>query len=140
MEKAPIKQPNEHEEAVAFVESHRDFFEHYARGGVKIEPAPEGLETFAFNLESNTIYISPKFYKDLGLSEGKTLFATLHEIEHFEEKKVMLTEKNGERVFKKYLEELKKSRAFALLDNCVADNRENRALVGKTNQDFRELE
>ena len=39
-----------HQEAVEFVEKHRDFFEHYAGGRVKIEPAPAGLDSFAFDL------------------------------------------------------------------------------------------
>ena len=77
---------NEHAEAVALVEKHRDFFEHYAKGKIKIEPAPKEVKTFAFNLEENTIYINSMFYKKLGLSEEKTVFATLHEIEHFMEK------------------------------------------------------
>jgi hypothetical protein len=129
-----------HQEAVEFVESHRDFFEHYARGAVKIEPAPEGLNTFAFDLEKNTIYVSSRFYKEKGMSEEQTVFAMCHEIEHFLEKKGMVKEQDGEKKFAEYLAEIKKSRAFSLLDNCVADNRENRAVVRKTNSGFRELE
>lgn len=129
-----------HTEAVALVEKHRDFFEHYAKGKIKIEPAPKGMETFAFNLEKNTIYINSMFYKKLGLSEEKTVFATLHEIEHFMEKLQILSEDGGEKSFEKYLKKIKASRAFGIMNNCVSDIRENRAVVGKTNKGMGELE
>ena len=58
---------NSHEQAVSFVESHRNILEHYARGGIVIEPAPPSLSMFAFDLEKNTIYINSMFYKELGL-------------------------------------------------------------------------
>jgi len=131
---------SEHTEAVALVEKHRDFFEHYAKGRIKIEPAPKGLSTFAFNLKENTIYINSMFYKKLGLSEEKTVFATLHEIEHFLEKLQILSEEGGERSFGKYLKRIKSSKAFALMDNCVADIRENRTVVSRTNKGMGELE
>lgn len=134
------EQENEHAEAVALVERHRDFFEHYAKGKIKFEPAPKGVKTFAFNLETNTIYISSLFYKKLGLSEEKTVFATLHEAEHFMEKLQILAEDGGEKSFAKFLTRLKSSRAFSLLDNCVADIRQNRAVISKTNDGMRELE
>lgn len=137
----PAQEPeNAHFEAIELAEKHRDFFEHYARGKIKIEPAPEGLQTFAFNLEENTIYVNSMFYKKLGFSEEKTIFGTLHEIEHFMEKLQILSEEGGEMLFDKYLKTIKSSRAFALMDNCVADIRENRALVSKTNVGMRELE
>lgn len=129
-----------HQEAVDFFEKHRDFFEHYAGGRVKIEPAPAGLDTFAFDFGNNTIYINSKFYEKLGLSEEKTTFATLHEIEHFLEKISLLAESGGERIFEGYLAKIKSDRAFSLLDNCVADIRENRAVVFRTSQDFGTLE
>lgn len=129
-----------HAEAVALVEKHRDFFEHYAKGKIKIEPAPKGISTFAFNLEQNIIYINSMFYKKLGLSEEKTIFATLHEIEHFMEKLQILSEEGGERAFDRYLKRIKASRAFSLVDNCVADIRQNRAVISKTNAGMGELE
>lgn len=127
-------------EAMSFVEKHRDFLEHYARGGVNFEPAPAPLSTFAFNLETNTIYISPRFYQNRGLSEPKTVFATLHELEHFLEKKQILAEKGGVKKFEQYLERIKKSKAFHHMDNCVADIRENRSVVSKTSGAMGELE
>ncbi len=148
----PLDEKAEHAEAVALVEKHRDFFEHYAKGKIKIEPAPEGMTTFAFNLEKNTIYINSMFYKKLGLSEEKTVFATLHEIEHFMEKIQLLgeqqkrgkggrvIEESGEKRFDNYLKRIKNSRAFSLMDNCVADIRENRTVVSKTNKGMGELE
>lgn len=131
---------HEHAEAVALVEKHRDFFEHYAKGRITIEPAPAGLKTFAFNLETNTLYVNSMFYKKLGFSEEKTIFATLHEIEHFMEKLQILSEDGGVKVFDKYLGRINSSKAFSLMDNCVADVRENRAVVRKTNTGMKELE
>lgn len=134
------KSENEHTEAVELVEKHRDFFEHYAKGRIKIEPAPKGIPTFAFNLEQNTIYINSMFYKKLGLSEEKTIFATLHEIEHFIEKLQILSEDGGEKSFTKYLNKIKLSKAFSLMDNCVADIRENRKVVSWEPKGLGELE
>lgn len=135
-----IMEASEHAEAVALVEKHRDFFEHYAKGRIKIEPAPAGLKTFAFDLEKNTLYLNSMFYKKLGFPEEKTIFGTLHEIEHFMEKLQMLSEEGGEKKFDKYLKRVKESKAFSLTDNCVADIRENRAVVSKTNKGMGELE
>ncbi len=131
---------SENAEAVALVEKHRDFFEHYAKGRIKIEPAPAELKTFAFDLEKNTIYVNSMFYKKLGLSEEKTVFATLHEIEHFMEKLQMLSEDGGEIKFAKYLKRIKESKAFSLTDNCVADIRENRKVVSWESKGLGELE
>ena len=136
----PIVIKDDHAEAIEFVEKNRDLFEHYARGGVKFAPAPEGLNTFAFDLKNNTIYFNSKFYKELGFSDEKTTFATFHEIEHFLEKKQLLSEKNGERDFDKYLKRIEESKAFSLMDNVVADVRENRTVVSKTHKDFGEIE
>lgn len=125
----PSQEDPGHAEAVAFVEKHRDILEHYARGKLKIEPAPAGLDTFAFDLEKNTVYINSRFYKQLGFSEERTYFATCHEIEHFLEKVGLLAEPAGQRTFQRYLDRIKADKAFSLMDNCVADIRENRAVV-----------
>ena len=80
------------------------------------------------------------FYEKLGFSKEKTIFATLHEIEHFLEKIQMLSEKDGEKNFEKYLKRIETSKAFGLMDNCVADIRENKTVVSKTNRGMKELE
>src|SRR3989338_2745843 len=108
---AEIAKEGNNTEAFAFVEEHKDFFEHHAKGKIKIEPAPEGLNTFAFDLKNNTIYINSMFYEKLGFSKEKTIFATLHEIEHFLEKIVMLSEEGGEKNFDKYLKNIEASKA-----------------------------
>ncbi|HLD62220.1 MAG TPA: hypothetical protein VI998_04585, partial [Patescibacteria group bacterium] len=79
------KNESAHKEAVKFFEKHRDFLEHYARGQIKIEPAPAGLDTFAFDLKNNTIYVNSKWYKTAGFSfsDEKTLHSACHEVEHF---------------------------------------------------------
>jgi len=80
------------------------------------------------------------FYAELGLSEQKTAFAICHEIEHFLEKLQMFAEDGGTEAFARYIERIKKSRAFSLVDNCVADIRENDAVVKKTNSAWRDIE
>ena len=140
-DKAPESaERSEHTEALAFVEKHRDFFEHYAKGRVSVEPAPQGINTFAFDLEKNTIYVNSMFYKKQGFSDEKTLFAICHEIEHFLEKKALLMEEGGEKKFEKYLKRIKTSKAFSLTDNCDADIRENRTVVDRTNKGMKNLE
>src|SRR3990167_4002924 len=126
-------------EAAAFVERHRDYFEHYAGGKIKIAPAPKGLKTFAFDLEKNTIYINGMFYEKLGFPEQKTIFATCHEIEHFLEKIQILSEEEGEKAFEKFLKKIKSSRAFSLMDNCVADVHINKTVISRRG-DMSELE
>src|SRR3989344_3365392 len=121
-----------HREAVEFVNRHRDFFEHYARGKVSFKPAPPELKTFAFDLNSNDIYVNSLFYKNRGFSDEKTSFATCHEVEHLDEKKQLLSERGGARTFEQYLSRIKESEAFSLMDNLIADIRENRAVVAKT--------
>lgn len=135
MERPPLEQTSgdesAHQEAVEFVNRHRDFIEHYARGQVHIEPSPAGLDTFAFDLERDAIYVNSRFYTERGFSDAKTAFATLHELEHFLEKKQLLAEPGGAHAFSTYLEQIKKSKAFGLMDNCVADIRENQTVVTK---------
>jgi hypothetical protein len=128
------------QEAIEFVERHRDLFEAYARGAVELRPAPKGTSTFSFNLVNNTIDIHPMFYREQGLSDQQTAFATMHEIEHFEEKKQILTERGGPERFKRYLDRIQESKAFSLMDNCVADIRENRAVVMRNNEAWGDIE
>ena len=129
-----------HAEALAFVEKHRDLLENYARGKVKFEAAPPGMDTFAFDLVNDTVYISPRFYAERGFSEEKTAFASLHELEHFGEKKAMLQEKGGEQAFGRYVKKIGDSRAYGIMDNCVADIRENKAVIQKTHGGFADIE
>lgn len=129
------------ERSTDYFDAHRDFFEAYARGSVKVEPAPARLDTFAFDLKKDTIYVNDMFYRtERGFSDEKTAFAVCHEVEHFLEKKAMVKEKGGDEKFARYLERISSSRAYGLLDNCIADIRENRAVVEKTSKDFRDIE
>lgn len=134
----PESNPGQNE-ALDFVEKNRDLFEHFARGQIHCKPAPPGLNTFGFDLKSDDLYISPRFYKTRGLSEEQTTFATLHEIEHLLEKRKLISGKNGFRIFGKYLSRLEESRAYKVTDNCIADIRENETVVSKTNQAFGDI-
>ena len=131
---------NEHKEAVDFVNLHRDLFEHRLRGHAEFKPAPPGLHTFAYDLEHDTIYLNSRFYKSRGFSEEETAFATMHELEHFKEKLALLKEKDGAKIFERYLARLQKSKAYGLMDNCVADTHENETVVTSTNESFGKVE
>jgi von Willebrand factor type A domain len=128
-----------HGRAIDLFEANRDLFQGYAGGAIKVEPARADLNTFAFNLETNTIYLNSKFYEQLGYPEAGTSFATLHEIEHFLEKIAMLSEEGGAAKFKSYLDTLDdikgnlkyRGKAYGLMDNCMADVRQNAAVVSK---------
>lgn len=138
----PEQPENEHQKAVEFIERNRDYFEHYARGQLSVEPAPEGLNTFAADMERGTMYIHGRFYKDQGydLSDEKTSFAVLHELAHLEERMHMLKKPGGDEKFGRYLRRIKESGAYSLMDNCVADIRENRAVVARTHEGFAHIE
>lgn len=136
---------NEHEQSIAHFESHRSMYEQYAGHSINILPAPGGLDTFAFDLETNTIYLNDKFYQSLGYPEQGTSFATFHEIEHFREKIALLKEKGGAGVFQRYLDKLdpKKSEhsgAYGVMDDCISDVRQNGAVVARTNEGFDTVE
>ena len=130
----------DHKEAIEFVERNRDIFEQVARGRIQFAPAPPGLDTFAFDLETNTIYVNSKFYQSLGLAETQTTFATLHEIIHFLQKKQILAESGGEKVFEKYINRIEKSGAYNLMDNHMADVQVNSTVVEKTNSSWAQTE
>jgi hypothetical protein len=125
-----------HKEALNYVNNQRDFFEHYGRGHVHVKPAPKGLDTFASDMETGDLYVHGRFYHDCGhdLSEEKTTFAILHELGHLEERMQMLGEPDGARKFARYLVRMKRSRAFSLADNCIADIRENRNAIARTSE------
>lgn len=127
-------------EAMNFVAKNRDLFEHVARGQINIKLAPPDLNTFAFDLRTNDLLISPRFYKNRGFSEEQTTFATLHEIEHLLEKKKILSESGGVSAFARYLSRIVKSRAYKVMDNCLADIRENETVIAKTNKSFADVE
>lgn len=133
---------HDHQKAVEFVNRHRDFFEHYARGQITVEAAPEELDTFATDLRDGKIYVHGRFYKDQGhdLSDEKTAFAVLHELGHLEERMQMLDEPNGATAFARYLGRKKGSEAFSLMDNCVGDIRENRTAISRTSKEVAETE
>ena len=130
----------DHQEAVDYFNQHRDFFEHYSRGKVKMRPAPPGLNTFACDLTTDELFINSVFLRKKGLSEAKTSFAVLHESEHLEEKRELLKEKDGDKTFEAYLARLKSSKAFSVMDNHIADIRENRAVIARTNESQRDIE
>jgi len=124
------------EDAFNFTEEQRDFLEHYAKGKLKII---EG-DTNCFNLITKEITIDPKRYDGLDFSKEMTNHSKLHEIEHLLELLQLLSEDGGEKIFEKYLNNKKNSSAFSLMDNCVADIRENRAVISKTNKGMIDLE
>ncbi|MDQ1282101.1 MAG: hypothetical protein QG630_452 [Patescibacteria group bacterium] len=144
-----------HDKAVVLVEKNKEMFQIYAgKHGVEVEPAPEGLDTFAYDLEKGKIYVNDIFWKENAKEEDKLLaneksaFAVRHEIEHMLEHRNMLQESEddnlqkvkGKYIWEQYLDKLGKDEAYGLMDNCVSDIRQNRAVVSKTNQEERGVE
>ena len=145
MEKIPIieaekykKQGETTEKASSFgfVEKQKDFFEHYTKDKVEIVEGDEN----SFNFITKKITIDPKRYEGLNFSEEMTLHSVLHEIEHFDEDVQLLSENGGEEVFDKLLKKLEQSRAYGLMNNSLADIRENKAVISKTNKGMIALE
>jgi hypothetical protein len=139
------KEDEKHERAISSFETHRDMYEQYAGYAVTVEPAPEDLDTFAFDLKNNTIYLNDKFYTLLGYPEVGTSFATFHEIEHFREKLALLKERGGARIFEQYLAKLDGkvspyAEAYSVVDNCISDVRQNAAVMARTHAGFDDIE
>src|SRR3989344_606170 len=127
-----VKSSTMPESAEEFFETHRDFLESYvADSSVEIKPSPPALGTFAIDLEKGVMYAEPKFFTEQGYSLDKSMFATLHEFEHFREKRELLSDKNGERVWKAHLAKIKANRHFKIFDNCFDDIKMNRAVVSR---------
>lgn len=145
----PIVEPKEREpkKGMGLVERHRDFFEGYAKGAITVKAAAPGA-TFSCDLENGAISVSEMFYdsKPVGevesaVAEGRSIFGVLHEIEHILELRRMLqSEEKGAELFRAYAKKLRHSRAYATMDDIVADIRENRAVVSKTNAEMAEVE
>ncbi len=136
---------HEHEKSGTFFESHQDIYEQYAGHSITVAPAPEGLDTFAFDLNSNVIYLNDTFYENLGYPEKGTSFAVFHEIEHFREKIALLKERDGIAVFNRFLLSMDPrvsphAQAYALMDNCISDIRQNAAVVQRTHTGFTDVE
>ena len=123
-------------QSFGFVEKQRDFFEHYTKDKVQIVEGDEN----SFNFITKKITIDPKRYEGLDFSEEMTLHSVLHEIEHFDEDVQLLSENGGEKVFDKLLKKLEQSRAYGLMNNSLADIRENKAVISKTNKGMVALE
>ena len=123
-------------QSFGFVEKQRDFFEHYTKDKVQIVEGDEN----SFNFITKKITIDPKRYEGLDFSEEMTLHSVLHEIEHFDENVQLLSENGGEKVFDKLLKKLEQSRAYGLMNNSLADIRENKAVISKTNKGMVALE
>src|SRR3989344_7400238 len=131
-----------YKKALGLVERNRSFFEHYARGKIHVKAAPPEMDTFASDLETGTMYVNGQFYKDHGhdLSDEKTSFAVLHELGHLEERIQLLSEEDGVAKFERHLARIKGSQAFSVMDNCVADIRENRTAIARTHEGFAHVE
>ena len=135
--------PSQESVELSLFEKHRDLFNQYAGTSIHVELAPPGLDTFAFDLEKNTIYLSPRFYRDKfsgDESDRFTVYAILHEIGHFREKLEMMSEEGGLEDFQRYLEKIKKDKAFSLIDNLIADISINREVNNRTSSSFRQTE
>ena len=120
-----------------FFLQYREFLEWYAGDASLQVKSSEGvmtadgpLETFAINLEKGVLYGHPKFFEEkMGYSEGKALFAFLHELEHFRELTSLLREKGGGTIWRKHQQKIKGKRRYHILDNCFDDVKMKRSVV-----------
>ena len=114
------------QEQTDFFEKNGAFFASYAGdSSLEIKQSPQGLGTFAIDLEKGVMYAEPNFWEQAGgFGESDKVFATLHEFEHFKEMMEMINKKGG-------LAKFKKRKRFSILDNCVDDIKMNRSVIGR---------
>lgn len=96
-----------------------------------IEPDRAGKdqpESWAIDLERGKMYVDPRYFSDRGYSPTQGEFATYHEAEHLRELMDLLNEPNGDRVWRRQNGRARASRRYHLLDNSMADIRENRSV------------
>ncbi|MFA5020489.1 MAG: VWA domain-containing protein [Patescibacteria group bacterium] len=118
----PGKFKGELAEIKDFFGRHRQFLEKYAGdSSIRIEPSPEGLGTFAIDLENGTIFVEPSRYKEKGWDKGKIMSSVCHEFEHFREMKELLAEDGGDGIWQRHIRKIKANRRFGILDNCYGD-------------------
>jgi len=121
-----------YEEIKSFFEAHGQFLEKYAGdSSIKIEPSPQGLGTFAIDLENGVLYAEPSRFGERGWSEDKILSSVCHEYEHFKELKELLDEKGGDITWQKHGGKIKANRRFGILDNCIDDIKIDRRVEAK---------
>ena len=121
------------QEQTDFFEKNGAFFASYAGdSSLEIKQSPQGLGTFAIDLEKGVMYAEPNFWEQAGgFGESDKVFATLHEFEHFKEMMEMINKKGGLAKFKKHLDKFKKRKRFSILDNCVDDIKMNRSVINR---------
>jgi len=134
---------NKHQEAdngfvfaEQFFASHNDFFRHYAGdASIKIKPASEApveVKTMAIDLANGVMYVNPVFFSEKEYSLDKANFGVMHEFEHFLEIKDLLSENNGEQIWNRHSDKLKKKKRYAIFDNCFDDIKMNRSVLQRT--------
>ncbi len=120
------------EQLLDFFQTNRDFFETYAGdSSIKVKKAPEGLNSFAVDLDKGDLYGDPRFFTEKGYSESKAFFAFLHEFEHVRELKDLLAERGGLALWKKHRARVVKAARLKLFDNVWDDVRMNRSVVSR---------
>ena len=96
-----------------------------------MEKSPEGMDTFAIDLEKGVLYGDPKYFTEKGYSESKAFFAFLHEFEHFRELRELIGEPGGDKIWKRRADRLKRNQRSKLFDNIWDDVRMNRSVVSR---------
>ncbi len=135
-----LKTAEAEQTTMEFFERNRAVFEQMAGSQITVEPSKK--DTFYVDLEKGVVGVSERFYQNAESKLSKeereqaTVFAVAHEVGHLEEMMDILKTPEGIANFETYLGRLKKDRAFATLDNCVSDNRQNDAVTEKIHQGF----
>lgn len=122
------------QEVHEFFRQNEDFLVSYAQdSSFKVEPggfsdAQGNYIGFAIDLEKGTLFADPRFFSEKGYSPQKAMVGFLHELEHLREMAELLGEKDGAKAWQNQKARFRAKPRLQVLDNCVADVRENRSI------------
>lgn len=106
---------------------HSKYFEAYAGvHGLKVEPSPPKLGTFAVDLEKGVVYVVVEWFLERGYSEAEIPAHMLHELEHVREADALVHSCGGVETWRAHGKRRKESRRYGILDNWVDDIKVNR--------------
>ncbi|AKM81595.1 MAG: hypothetical protein UT13_C0001G0635 [Candidatus Pacebacteria bacterium GW2011_GWF2_38_9] len=121
MDELQINQQKEPEKKVAG----EDFF---AREAVLIQDFASGLpvtfepgDGWQIDPDKGKANYDPKFFTDKGYSQSQTLFATLHEVDHFKEATQAKKSPKDKAIWEARQEKEQANRRYHSLDNCIDD-------------------
>lgn len=121
-------------EVEEFFQQNKDFLTSYAQdSSFTVEPGgftdvAGNYIGFAIDLKHGRILADPRFFTEKGYSPQKATVGFLHELEHLRELADLLAEKDGAKIWQRQNSRFRSRPRLQILDNCVADVRENRSI------------